>query len=149
LNSRPIEDEVLKCVRRYKTLHLSALGAAIPLLTTLTTSLPSILPFATDQIRFEYKTGTVQVQDELIPEAEEDDVVYETRGKSNLTVTVHVDGGDGDVVLVPKRSKKVSTKRDISRSSKTKANTGSAVTKPALPQEVVFQEPDQDDMDSS
>jgi ribonuclease P/MRP protein subunit RPP20 len=136
-------------VRRYKTLHLSALGAAIPLLTTLTTSLSSILPFATDQIRFEYKTGTVQVQDELIPEAEEDDVVYETRGKSNLTVTIHVDGGDGDVVLVPKRSKKVSTKRDVSRSSKTKVNTGSAVTKPALPQEVVFQEPDQDDMDSS
>jgi hypothetical protein len=103
----------------------------------------------------EYKTGTVQVQDELIPEDEDEDVVYETRGKSNLTVTIRIDGGDDDIVLVSRRSKKVSTKRDLSRPAgkskpPPKERPGKTVNaKNAAPEAIVFQEPDQEDMDDS
>jgi ribonuclease P/MRP protein subunit RPP20 len=134
---------------------LSALGAAIPLLTTITTSLPSILPYGPEQIQMEYKTGTVQVQDELIPEDEDEDVVYETRGKSNLTVTIRIDGGDDDMVLAPRRSMKVSTKRDLSRpvgksKPQPKERPGKTVkAKDAAPEAIVFQEPEQEDMDDS
>jgi ribonuclease P/MRP protein subunit RPP20 len=132
---------------------MSALGAAIPLLTTITTSLPSILPFPADQIHCEYKTGTVQVQDELVPEDEGEDVVYESRGKSNLTVIIRINGGDDDLVLLPRRNKKVSTKRDVNRPAHVKAKPSGPVRgttpTPEVPQEVIFQEPDQEDMDDS
>ncbi|KAF9068341.1 hypothetical protein BDP27DRAFT_1392803 [Rhodocollybia butyracea] len=77
----------------YKTLHLSAMGAAIPLLLQLSLALPPILPFSSDEIHTEIITGTVEVQDELIPEEEEEDITYRTRGKSTLKVTIKI--GDG------------------------------------------------------
>ena len=79
---------------RYKTLHLSAMGAAIPHLSTLAVSLPSILPFAADEIHTEILTGSVEVQDEVIPEDEDEDISYQTRGKSTLSVLITI--GDGD-----------------------------------------------------
>ncbi|KAI0060779.1 hypothetical protein BV25DRAFT_1806547 [Artomyces pyxidatus] len=77
----------------YKTLHLSALGAAIPHLSTLAVSLPAILPFAADEIHVEILTGTVQVQDEIVPDDEDEDISYRIRGKSSLSVVIRI--GDG------------------------------------------------------
>ncbi|TFY55334.1 hypothetical protein EVJ58_g8310 [Rhodofomes roseus] len=77
----------------YKTLHLSAMGAAIPQLMQLTLSLPGILPHAPDEIRTEVQTGTVQVQDEVIPDDEDEDITYQVRGKSTVSVVITI--GDG------------------------------------------------------
>jgi len=77
----------------YKSLHLSALGAAIPHLCMLVASLPDILPFPAEDIRTEVLTGTVDVQDELVPDDEDEDISYRTRAKSSLSVVVII--GDG------------------------------------------------------
>ncbi|KAI0047027.1 hypothetical protein FA95DRAFT_1541713 [Auriscalpium vulgare] len=88
---RRCKDVILK--DGYKTLHLNALGAAIPHLTLLAVSLPPILPFGQDEIRTEIRTGTVEVMDELIPEDEDEDISYRTRGKSSMSVVITI--GDG------------------------------------------------------
>ena len=77
----------------YRSLHLNAMGAAIPHLMLLTTSLPSVLPFDSGEIRTQVLTGTVDVQDELIPDDEDEDISYRTRGKSTLSVVMTI--GDG------------------------------------------------------
>ena len=78
---------------RYKSLHLSALGAAIPHLCKLVESLPEVLPFSREEIRKEILTGTVDVQDELLPDDEDEDITYRTRAKSSLSVVIII--GDG------------------------------------------------------
>ncbi|PIL32635.1 hypothetical protein GSI_05339 [Ganoderma sinense ZZ0214-1] len=77
----------------YKTLHLSAMGAAIPHLMQLALSLPGMLPFPADEVRTEVTTGSVEVQDEVIPDDDDEDVAYRTRGKSTVSVVITV--GDG------------------------------------------------------
>ncbi|KAN0127576.1 hypothetical protein V8E53_014664, partial [Lactarius tabidus] len=77
----------------YKSLHLSALGAAIPHLCMLVASLPDILPFPAEDIRTEVLTGTVDMQDEIVPDDEDEDINYRTRAKSSLSVVVII--GDG------------------------------------------------------
>ncbi|VDC03932.1 unnamed protein product [Peniophora sp. CBMAI 1063] len=77
----------------YKSLHLNALGAAIPHLTLLATSLPSVLPYPPDELRMDILTGTVTVQDEIIPDDEDEDIGYEKREKSTLSVVLTI--GDG------------------------------------------------------
>jgi ribonuclease P/MRP protein subunit RPP20 len=69
------------------------MGAAIPHLTLLATSLPSVLPFSPAEICTEVLTGTVHVQDELIPDDEDEDIGYRTRGKSTLSIVLTI--GDG------------------------------------------------------
>ncbi len=59
----------------------------------LVVSLPEILPFPAEEIRTEVLTGTVDVQDELIPDDEDEDISYRTRAKSSLSVVVVI--GDG------------------------------------------------------
>lgn len=59
----------------------------------LSLSLPGILPFPQDEIHVQVLTGTVEVQDELIPDDEDEDMTYRTRGKSTLSVIIKV--GDG------------------------------------------------------
>ncbi|KZT11105.1 uncharacterized protein LAESUDRAFT_630791, partial [Laetiporus sulphureus 93-53] len=77
----------------YRTLHLSAMGAAIPHLMQLALSIPEILPFPQDEVRTEVFTGTVEVDDEVIPEDEDEDITYRSRGKSSVSVVIIV--GDG------------------------------------------------------
>lgn len=83
----------------YKTLHLSAMGAAIPQLATLSVSLPAILPHAADEIKTEVLTGTVEVQDELIPADDnlDEDVELRTRCKSVLKITITIGDGEREV----------------------------------------------------
>ena len=68
------------------------MGAAIPHLLTLSVSLPTILPFAKDDIRFEVRTGTIEVLDEVIPDDEDEDISVRTRGKGGVSVMVKVLG---------------------------------------------------------
>ncbi|KAI0312963.1 hypothetical protein OF83DRAFT_1143535 [Amylostereum chailletii] len=88
---RRCKDLVLK--DGYKSIHLNAMGAAIPHLTTLALSIPAVLPFAADEISTEVLTGTVEVQDELLPDDEDEDISYRTRGKSTLSIVMTI--GDG------------------------------------------------------
>lgn len=69
------------------------MGAAIPHLMQLALSLPPILPYAQDEIRVEVLTGTVEVQDELLPVDEDEDIVYRSRGKSSVSVVIKVGNG--------------------------------------------------------
>ena len=69
------------------------MGAAIPHLMQLSVSLPSILPHPPEDIHTEVITGTVEVQDELIPDDEDEDISFRARGKSTLSVVIKI--GDG------------------------------------------------------
>ena len=115
------------------------MGAAIPHLLQLAVALPQILPFSADEISTQLLTGTVEVRDEIIPDDDDDDVTYRTRGKSALTVVFKIgDGlregmtrtkeGDEDMAKQPPLPKRVKSQ---------KANEA--------PQQIVFQEPEQDD----
>src|SRR6266851_2635353 len=96
-------DEALTHSSRYKSLHLSALGAAIPHLCKLVESLPEFLPFSPEEIQKEILTGTVDVQDELLPDDEDEDITYRTRAKSSLSVVIVI--GDGVDESIAGRSK--------------------------------------------
>ncbi|KAK7037478.1 hypothetical protein VNI00_010970 [Paramarasmius palmivorus] len=77
----------------FKEIHLSAMGAAIPLLMQLACALPPILPYACSDIVTEMLTGTTEVMDEIIPEDEDEDITYQTRSKSTLRITIRICGG--------------------------------------------------------
>lgn len=126
------------------------MGAAIPHLLQLSVSLPSVLPHPAEDIHTEVLTGTVEVQDELIPEDEDEDISYRTRGKSTLSVVIKI--GDGvDEVL--KQTKNKSKGRNANR---TAAHTASGQNQKQQkggqkaraqkgPQQVVIREEDMDD----
>ncbi|KAI0345075.1 hypothetical protein BDW22DRAFT_1305425, partial [Trametopsis cervina] len=88
---RRCKDAVLK--DGHKTLHLSAMGAAIPHMLQLALSLPDILPYSAEEIQTEVLTGTVEVHDEVIPDDEDEDISLRTRGKSSVSVVIKI--GDG------------------------------------------------------
>jgi hypothetical protein len=112
-------------------LHLSAMGAAIPICLTLAASLPDILPHSPSQIRTEILTGTMEVRDEIIPEDENEDISYANRSKSTVSVTLIIEDGVNETrpakryALGEKRQKKT---RDQKRKGV-----------------IVLSEPDQDD----
>jgi hypothetical protein len=155
---------------RHKTLHLSALGAAIPLLATLAASLPDALPYAPGRLRTELRTGTVLCQDELVPDDEDADVAYETRGKSSLMVTIMLDGGDPEPedappvapqAAAPKTQQAAAPKTQQAATAKMpqnmqqpaapaakKGKKGKGAGAPAAPpRRIVVEEPEQDEMD--
>lgn len=119
-------------IARHKSLHLSAMGAAIPHLLTLAASLPDVLPFGPEQIHTEVLTGTVEVQDEIIPEDDNEDISYETRGKSTLSVVIKI--GDG-----------IDEERPKKRHNGEQKAKGKARSKPAKAQQVILSEPEQED----
>lgn len=69
------------------------MGAAIPHLMQLTVSLPEVLPHSPEDIHTEVLTGTAELQDEVIPDDEDEDISYRTRGKSTVSVVITI--GDG------------------------------------------------------
>ncbi|KAH6919093.1 hypothetical protein BKA70DRAFT_1214844 [Coprinopsis sp. MPI-PUGE-AT-0042] len=134
---RRCKDVILK--DGYKKLHLSAMGAAIPLLLQLSCALPAILPYAKHEITSEVLTGTCEVQDEVQPEDDDEDTSIQSRFKSTLQIVLTIGDGkfEGDTTgparkaAKPKALHKPQTKR-----GKEKA-TGH--------QEQVFFEPEQED----
>ncbi|TFY70678.1 hypothetical protein EVG20_g2328 [Dentipellis fragilis] len=137
---RRIKDVVLK--DGYRTIHLNALGAAIPHLMRLAVSIPAVLPYAAQEIHTEVLTGTVEVQDEIIPDDEDEDISYQTRGKSTVSVIIKI--GDG-------LDEKLEGGKWSSRGKRGKARMKAVATQNAknraVPEKVVVQEPEQDDMD--
>jgi hypothetical protein len=105
---------------RYKTLHLYAMTAAIPHLVLLATSLPDVLPYAKDEIRIDYYTGTVQCVDEVLPSEIDDEDQFDeepeiklggelvTRLKSRLEVKICIGNGEREITG---REKKVRRRR--------------------------------------
>ncbi|KAF8655823.1 hypothetical protein AX16_002908 [Volvariella volvacea WC 439] len=124
----------------FKTLHLSAMGAAIPKLLQLTMALPPILPFAGDEISIETTTGTVEVQDEILPEDEDQDIQYEAREKSTLLVILKIGNGEFE------GSKAKGRKGKSAPGSGKNKGVSKAQSKPpgAVSEFVVFEEPEQD-----
>lgn len=150
----PSSNTLISYCVRYKTLHLSAMGAAIPLLTQLICALPPILPFSQDEIHTEINTGTIEVQDEVLPEDENEDLTYQTRGKSVLRVVFKI--GDGEFNGDKTASRKYSAGKTIGKNytraagnkgtNKKDQQTGTAKAT-VKTSEVVFEEPEQDYMD--
>ncbi|KAL0947544.1 hypothetical protein HGRIS_013640 [Hohenbuehelia grisea] len=134
---RRCKDVVLK--DGYKTLHLSAMGAAIPHLLHLVFALPPILPFSPEEITTTTTTGTTEVQDELIPEDEDEDISYRTRCKSTLLVIIKIGDGeyDGDTTGAVKKHGRA--KADAQPKGTSELNSMSSA-----PQQIVVQEPEQD-----
>lgn len=118
----------------YKSLHLSAMGAAIPHLLTLATSIPAVLQFSPDQIHTEILTGTVEVLDEILPEDDDQDVSYETRGKSTVSVIIKI--GDGVDDERPRKQSKRS--QNVKGNERKKQKQSNQV-------QVVMSEPEQED----
>ncbi|KAG8742654.1 hypothetical protein FRC10_001137 [Ceratobasidium sp. 414] len=79
----------------FKTLELYALGAAIPHLLLLVTSLPECLPFGSQEIRNEIITSTTTCIDEVHPEDEDEDIETKSRNKSSLQVKIIIGDGVG------------------------------------------------------
>ncbi|RDB24021.1 Ribonuclease P protein subunit p20 [Hypsizygus marmoreus] len=139
----------------YKTLYLSAMGAAIPLLLSLTMALPPILPFSADEIHTEVTTGTVEVQDEVIPDDEDEDITYQTRGKSTLKVVIKIGDGEyeGGLSGSAKKNGKNRGGNNGARPDKgvlgqrgsESGDKGKAVQRGS--HDVILQEPEQEDME--
>ncbi|PFH52484.1 hypothetical protein AMATHDRAFT_140204 [Amanita thiersii Skay4041] len=119
----------------YSSIHLSAMGAAIPHLMQLVCALPGILPFSRDKIQVEMTTGTVEVQDEVTPDDAEEDIAYQTRSKSTLTVVLTVDGNVGRVMS--KKRRKLNAEANGKRKHERHSTQKRAV---------VLKEPDQEDL---
>ncbi|KAI0692207.1 hypothetical protein BC835DRAFT_80240 [Cytidiella melzeri] len=108
----------------HKTLHLNAMGAAIPHMLQLALSLPEILPYPPEEIQMEVLTGTVELQDEVIPDDEDEDISIRTRGKSTLSVVIMIGDGVDEGPRSGKGKKKAAKKR---------AEDGGHATRPAAP----------------
>jgi hypothetical protein len=119
------------------------MGAAIPHLATLAVSLPPILPFAPDEVHIEILTGSVEVRDEIIPEDEDEDISYQTRAKSTLSVVIKI-GDGGDEAQVKNAKGKTGTKAAM-RAGGSKRKTRNEKNK-ETPEQIVLQEPEQEDM---
>jgi hypothetical protein len=80
---------------RYKELYLTAMGAAIPHVVMLATSLPGILPYDRREIKTTVTTGTVSVTDEVIPQDSDDEGGTRTRMKASVEIVIRVVPGEG------------------------------------------------------
>ncbi|TFK27342.1 hypothetical protein FA15DRAFT_586579 [Coprinopsis marcescibilis] len=127
----------------YKTLHLSAMGAAIPLLLQLSCALPHILPYPNDEIKTDVTTGSCEVQDEVLPEDGDEDISIQSRLKSTLQIVVTIGDGkfEGDTSGPARRTKTKNYPLNVSKSSSKGAQSKSR----HIPEPGVFLEPEQED----
>ncbi|KAJ7677267.1 hypothetical protein B0H17DRAFT_945183 [Mycena rosella] len=133
----------------YKTLHLSAMGAAIPHLLQLSVALPAVLPFAAGEIHTEITTATVEVKDEVLPEDEDEDITYRTRGKSQLLLVIKIGDGkfEGDTTGPAKRSGARVAPKQKAPNRKAPPPQPQLVKPAASSSRIVVAEPDQDEME--
>lgn len=127
----------------FREIQLSAMGAAIPHLVLLIGSLPQIVA---DDLNIEVKTGSVDVVDQMLEESgdeddDKNDEEFKTRVKSTMNVVIRV-GGQGELKAISN-----STKRSETKSGKASSNRG--VKSLEKPEQIVLQEPEQEDMEMS
>ncbi|KAF5324900.1 hypothetical protein D9611_004178 [Ephemerocybe angulata] len=142
---RRCKDVILK--DGYKVLHLSAMGAAIPLLLQLTCALPPILPFARDEVRTEVTTGTCEVQDEVLPDDDDEDISVQQRAKSTLLVVMTFGDGkfEGDTSGPIRRTGKNAANRPAGNGGQG-GGSGKGKKKASEAMELVYAEPEQDEL---
>jgi hypothetical protein len=122
----------------FKEIRLSAMGAAIPHLSLLAVSLPQIVP---GELSVEVQTGSVDVFDQMLDGSDDEDSggndeEFKTRVKSTMNVMIRVEGSeDPKVVSNPAEGSAI----DSSESD------GDVLQ----PEQVILQEPEQEDMDQS
>ena len=121
------------------------MGAAIPHLLQLACALPPILPFPQDEIHHTVTTGTVEVQDEVLPENDDDDMTYETRGKSTLCVVLKIGDGIFEGDKTGSRKYAGGKAHDPLRNGGKKGKAKEILDD--RPTEFVFEEPEQEYMD--
>ena len=119
------------------------MGAAIPHLARLVISLPSILPFAPDEIRTEIFTGTAELKDEVIPDDEDEDITLQTRGKSTMRAIIWIGDGDKELGIQTNTKDSKKNKKKRQKGKPTPVSEG-AKSKPQL-QELVFKEGELED----
>ena len=94
-------------------------------------------------------TGTVEVQDEVLPQNDDDDMTYETRGKSTLRIVLKI--GDGIFEGDKTGSRKYAGGKGGGKAPGPPRNAGkkgkAKETSDDRPSEIVFEEPEQEYMD--
>ena len=123
------------------------MGAAIPLLLQLTCALPPILPFAKEEIQTEITTQTCEVQDEVLPDDDDEDISIQHRSKSTLRFVITIGDGkfEGDTSgPLRKSGKNVSSK--ARSSGKDAGGSGKGKSKSEAPMEIVYAEPEQEEL---
>jgi hypothetical protein len=66
------------------------MGAAIPHMMLLVTSLPLILPFPREEVHIDSRTHTVDCIEELVPDDEDEDLTYRVKGRSAISVLIRI-----------------------------------------------------------
>ncbi|KAG2365875.1 hypothetical protein BDR07DRAFT_1397907 [Suillus spraguei] len=122
----------------FNEIRLSAMGAAIPHLSLLAVSLPQIVP---GELSVEVQTGSVDVFDQILEGSEDEDSgdndeEFKTRVKSTMNVVIRV-GGSGDPKVTSNPTKGPAT------------DSGQSDGNVQQPEQIVLQEPEQEDMDQS
>jgi len=74
--------------RGCRTLQIHALGAALPLGLSLSLAIPDALPGGQDSVIITVKTDSVEIQDEIVPDDDMEDLDYQTRTKSSIEVSI-------------------------------------------------------------
>lgn len=114
------------------------MGAAIPHLALLAVSVPQIVP---GELSVEVQTGSVDVVDQMLEGSEDEDSggndeEFKTRVKSTMNVVIRVEGsGDPKVISKPAEASAIDSSQ----------NDGDVLE----PEQVILQEPEQEDMDES
>lgn len=131
------------------------MGAAIPHLAILAVSLPLILPFPADEIHTDITTESVEVQDEVIPADEEEDITIRKRSKSALRVTIRIGDAQPEpevTISEPKKKGKRKSRPSQAKSrqpdvSSNNVDASSTSVTPAVAETVVFQEAEQEEQE--
>ncbi|KDE06146.1 hypothetical protein MVLG_03561 [Microbotryum lychnidis-dioicae p1A1 Lamole] len=81
--------------RRCRCLSIHGMGAAIPLALSLGLAIRDALPGGSSDaemssVQMEVTTGSVEVSDEITPEDEDDDLLYQNRIKSTVSIQLSV-----------------------------------------------------------
>ena len=114
----------------------------------LVLSLPTVLPFPADEIHTDIFTGTVEVQDELIPDDEDEDVSYRSRGKSTVNVVIKIGDGVDEPAAepVPGNARKNNTsRRTAPENHGGNKKAGKRIAPPPAREQIIFREDEMDE----
>merc|ERR1711939_934638 len=102
------------------TLHIHAMGAAIPMALTLALATRDALPGGA--LKMETRTSTVEAHDEIEPDDEEEDMAYQTRTKSAVTVSLIAGSLKGIKQGIPGSARHVTSAPSQSQKSRSSGN---------------------------
>jgi hypothetical protein len=121
------------------------MGAAIPHMLQLVFALPPILPFSADEIKTLATTGTVEVQDEMLPANEDEEITYRTRGKSTLLVVFQIGDGVDEGTEVSNPTNGEGKRKKKRHRGRKEVKVGEAA-QTSVAEQIVVQEPEQNEV---